>query len=100
MMTLEELTEHTENLKDLLRLKHHQLAHLKIDSTARARHEFAIHALEDRVRELRRSVDVLRGDLPTLEIKCVRPCRPPLVDMIRKTKPVGDLPAAPRKIGA
>lgn len=97
-MTLAELIEHTGNLHDLLTLKRHQLEHMKIDSTARARHEFAINALEGRVRELRRSAEALRGDAPTLELQRVRPGVPPFPDVTGKSETLGDFPAAPRKI--
>lgn len=100
MMTLAELIEHTENLQDLLRLKRHQLAHLKVDSTARARHEVAINALEGRVRELRRSAELLRGETPTLEFQRALPQRPPLSDVIGEPETISDLPAPASKIGA
>jgi hypothetical protein len=94
-MTLADVIEHADNLTSLLVIKRSQLAHMKIDAFARQRHELAITALEGRVRELRRYADELRSDEPTLELVCVLPCRPPLVNVTDEPQPVGDLTAAP-----
>lgn len=99
-MTLNDLIEHTDNIEALLTIKRHQLAHMAIDSFARQRHELAITALENRVRELRAAAEKLRSDLPTLQLRCVGPCVPPVVGMGRQPESLGDLPAAPRKISA
>ena len=100
MMTLAELIEHTDNIEALLAIKRHQLDHMQIDAYARRRHELAIDALEHRVGELRRAVELLRSDPPTLQLRCVHPCVPPAVDMSVQPEAVGDLPATARKIGA
>lgn len=97
-MTLDELTEHTDNLAGLLVIKRRQLDHMPIDATARERHELAITALEGRVRELMRGIDRLRGDLPALETMRVRPGVPPLPGMSVKAKAVRDLASPPREI--
>lgn len=98
MMTLTELIEHTGNLASLLAIKRRQLDHMSLDSTARVRHETAIDALDHRVGELRRAADALRGEVPTLESRCVRPGVPPFPDVIVQPKTVRDLPATARKI--
>jgi hypothetical protein len=97
-MTVDEIAEHAENLSGLLELKRSQVRSMKIDSIARERHELAITALAGRVRELRRTVDQLRGDQPTLEIMCVAPGVPPLTHMSVKPEPVRNLPATARDV--
>lgn len=97
-MTLAELMDHTRNLEGLLTTKRHQVSHMKIDTVARKRHELAITALEGRVREIARAVDVLRGDEPTLQLMCVGPGVPPLANVIGKAQTISDLPAAPRDL--
>lgn len=92
-MTLADVIEHADNLTSLLVIKRSQLSCMKIDAVARERHELAITALEGRVRELRRYADELRSNQPTLELVRPRPGVPPLVDVIDKPQPVGDLPA-------
>lgn len=99
-MTLDELIEHTANLRDLLAIKKRQIARMPLDSTAKGRHELAISALEGRVRELGRAAERLRGDEPTLELVCLRPGRPPLIDVTLKAKAVRDLTAPPGDVRA
>lgn len=93
VMTLAELSDHTGNIENLLAIKRHQLRCMKIDTVARARHEAVITALESRVAELRRATDQLRGDLPALQLGCVRPGVPPEIRVGLQPEALGDLPA-------
>ena len=77
-MGVDELDDHAKNLEDLLKIKRSQLSAMGLHSVARKRHELVITALEDRVHELRRSVALLRGNEPPLEVVRVRPGVPPL----------------------
>jgi len=98
-MTLEEIMEHADNLEGLLDLKIVQVRAMKIGSISRERHELAITALRDRVRELRRKASRLRGDEATLELQRVRPGIRPFTHVIVKPEPVRDFAATASKIG-
>lgn len=99
-MSLDDLIEHADNVEALLVIKRHQLDHMSLDSVARHRHEETIAALSDRVAELRTAAERLRGDLPTLQLSCVRPGVPPAVGVSLKPETFCDLTATARKIGA
>lgn len=108
-MTLAELLDHANNLDSLLTIKRHQLSHMKIDTVARVRHEQAITALEQRVRELCRTVGELRSadrsaplcsDEPTLQLVCVRPGVPPLPHVVGQPQTLRDFDASPRDLCA
>lgn len=110
-MTLAELMDHANNLDALLTTKRHQLAHMKIDSIARARHQEAINALEHRVRELCKAIEKLRGeradrpaplrgDVPTLQLVCVRPGVPPLPHVVGQPQTLSDFDPASRNLCA
>lgn len=81
-MTLDELTEHAANLRDLLDHKRRQLFWEWLTTGERVILEAQADALTARVDSLMWECDALRGDLPTLQLVRVVPGIGPLADVV------------------